>query len=104
MASNAKSLFICVALLAIYIQNSCSIPAKIVCYYSNWAYTRPQPMNYDINDIPADLCTHVIYSFVGLNSDTWEVSVLDQKHDVDGGKQWLKVKSLIQDSKKDLLF
>jgi hypothetical protein len=29
---------------------------------------------------------------------------LDQKHDVDGGKQWLKVKSLIQDSKKDLLF
>jgi chitinase len=43
-------------------------------------------MNYDIDNIPANLCTHVIYSFVGLNSLTWEVSVLDEKHDVDDGK------------------
>ncbi len=86
MASNVKSAFIFAILLAVYIQNSRSIPAKIVCYYSNWAYTRPQPMNYDIDNIPANLCTHVIYSFVGLNSLTWEVSVLDEKHDVDDGK------------------
>jgi GH18 family chitinase len=87
MASNAKSVLISAILFAIYIQNSCSVPAKIVCYYSNWAYTRPQPMNYDIDDIPTDYCTHVIYSFVGVNDQTWEVLVLDQKHDVDNGKQ-----------------
>lgn len=58
---------------------------KVVCYYSNWAYSRPAPMNYDINDIPAEMCTHIIYSFIGVDADSWEVLVLDKEHDVEKG-------------------
>ncbi|XP_076360953.1 endochitinase-like [Tachypleus tridentatus] len=58
---------------------------KIVCYYSAWAVYRPEPMNYDIEDIPADLCTHIIYSFVGLSNLTWEVISLDPQYDFEQG-------------------
>ncbi|CAL1266029.1 unnamed protein product [Larinioides sclopetarius] len=58
---------------------------KIVCYYSAWAYTRPDPWNYDIEDIPGDLCTDIIYSFVGLNNQTWELFAIDPEYDLEKG-------------------
>lgn len=67
-------------------QRSGSSEAKIVCYFSAWAAYRPEPMDYDIPDIPPDMCTHIIYSFVGLDDVTWEVKSLDQDYDfVQGG-------------------
>ena len=57
--------------------------AKVVCYYSALAYKRPKPMNYDIDDIPGDMCTHVIYSFIGLDPKSYSLKILDQKYDVD---------------------
>ena len=47
------------------------------CYYSAWAYSRPELGSYDVEDIPADLCTHLIYSFIGVSNVTWEVLILD---------------------------
>ncbi|XP_003745198.1 endochitinase [Galendromus occidentalis] len=56
---------------------------KVVCYYQTWAYNRPAPYTYDIEDIPAELCTHLIYSFVGLSNKTWEVVSIDEKLDIE---------------------
>lgn len=56
--------------------------AKIVCYFTTWASYRPSPMNYNVKDIPVDICTHVIYSFVGLDNTTWQLTSLDPNYDI----------------------
>ncbi|XP_054166140.1 endochitinase-like [Oppia nitens] len=56
---------------------------KIVCYYSAWAVYRADPMSYDIEDIPGELCTHLIYSFVGLDNKTHELKYIDPSYDID---------------------
>ncbi|XP_042864486.1 endochitinase-like [Penaeus japonicus] len=59
--------------------------ARRVCYYESWAVYRPGDGLYDIEDIPGDLCTDLIYSFCGLSNVTWEVMVLDPEVDMDQG-------------------
>lgn len=36
---------------------------KVVCYYTNWSQYRTKIGKYVPEDIPADLCTHIIYAF-----------------------------------------
>nr|AAX69085.1 teratocyte released chitinase [Toxoneuron nigriceps] len=53
---------------------------KIVCYFGSWAVYRPGRGKFDIKYIDPTLCTHLIYTFTGLNGDT--VKVLDAWQDL----------------------
>lgn len=47
-----------------------------MCYYGGWAVYRPGQGKFDIENIDPFVCTHLIYSFVGL-ADSGEIVVLD---------------------------
>ncbi|XP_029732138.2 chitinase-3-like protein 1 isoform X1 [Aedes albopictus] len=55
---------------------------KVVCYYGSWATYRVSNGKYDVEDINPNLCTHIIYSFVGLDASTNLVKILDTWNDV----------------------
>ncbi|EZA47279.1 hypothetical protein DMN91_005935 [Ooceraea biroi] len=54
---------------------------KIVCYFGSWAVYRPGDGKFDISYIQPNLCTHMIYTFVGITTDG-DVKVLDAWQDL----------------------
>lgn len=60
---------------------------KIVCYFGSWTVYRPGNGQIAVEDINPSFCTHIIYSFVGINTDG-TVRVLDPWADLpdSGGK------------------
>ena len=38
----------------------------IVCYFTNWAQYRNEPVKHFPKDVPANLCTHLVYSFAKI--------------------------------------
>lgn len=55
---------------------------KIVCYYGSWSVYRPSPFNFGVADIDPYSCTHLIYSFAGLDPDTLTIISLDKEEDI----------------------
>ncbi|XP_063982353.1 chitinase-3-like protein 1 [Diachasmimorpha longicaudata] len=53
---------------------------KVVCYYGSWSVYRPGNGKFEISDIDPTVCTHLIYTFVGIESD--KVKVLDPWQDL----------------------
>lgn len=49
---------------------------KVVCYFGSWAVYRPGNGKIDISEIDPTLCTHLIYTFVGIGEDG-SVRILD---------------------------
>ena len=57
---------------------------KVVCYYGAWATDRKAPMSFAASDVPAEKCTHVIYSFAGLD-DGGKIVSLNPELDIAKG-------------------
>lgn len=59
---------------------------KIVCYYGGWAVYRKAPATFNVTDIDPFACTHVIYSFAGLDEDSNMIKSLDPEVDIKEGE------------------
>lgn len=58
---------------------------RIVGYFGSWSVYRPDDGKFEINMIDPTLCTHLIYTFVGLGNNN-DIRVLDPWADLsDGG-------------------
>nr|UCK81489.1 chitinase-like protein 4 [Arenicola marina] len=40
-----------------------------VCYYTNWAQYRNKPAKFVPENVPLDLCTHVVYAFTSMDGN-----------------------------------
>lgn len=56
-------------------------PEIVACYYQSWAEELAPEERFYIENIDVDLCTHIIYSFVGLGADA-SIRLLDPKLDL----------------------
>ncbi|XP_064104243.1 LOW QUALITY PROTEIN: probable chitinase 10 [Macrobrachium nipponense] len=76
-------LTLAVTSLSVYCQEN---PAKnVVCYYSSWSHYRQGLAYYEVEDIPVDQCTHVIYAFAILDRDSLTLRQQDEFADSDSG-------------------
>ncbi|CAH2084073.1 unnamed protein product [Euphydryas editha] len=55
----------------------------VVCYIATWAVYRPGAGKYDISDLEPSLCTHLVYSFAGLDETTHSIKSLDPWQDLE---------------------
>eukprot|EP00092_Neocalanus_flemingeri_P017579 GFUD01019020.1.p1 GENE.GFUD01019020.1~~GFUD01019020.1.p1 ORF type:complete len:440 (+),score=91.01 GFUD01019020.1:70-1389(+) len=55
----------------------------VVCYWGTWANYRPKDGKFTPEDVDPSLCTHLIYSFVGLNETTNTIKSLDTWMDLE---------------------
>ncbi|GAB6024068.1 Chitinase 2 [Chamberlinius hualienensis] len=58
----------------------------VVCYYGSWASYRSGNGKFTVNNIDPDVCTHVIYSFAGLDQSTNKIKSLDPNLDLPSGQ------------------
>ena len=59
---------------------------KVVCYFTNWAWYRPDSGKFQPRDIEASLCTHIIYGFAVLEPSSLTITPHDSWADYDNGK------------------
>ncbi|XP_014258890.1 probable chitinase 2 [Cimex lectularius] len=55
----------------------------VVCYVGTWAIYRPGRGMFSVDSIDPSLCTHLVYSFAGLNPSNWTIMSLDPYNDLE---------------------
>ncbi|XP_026316249.1 probable chitinase 2 [Hyposmocoma kahamanoa] len=55
----------------------------VVCYVASWAVYRPAPGGFSLEDLEPSLCTHLVYSFAGLDEATMGIKSLDPWQDLE---------------------
>ncbi len=50
---------------------------RVVCYWGTWANYRPKGGKFTPEHVDPFLCTNLIYSFAGLDGNTWRIKSLD---------------------------
>ncbi|XP_068622318.1 probable chitinase 2 [Battus philenor] len=55
----------------------------VVCYIGTWATYRPKDGQFDISHLEPSLCTHIVYSFAGLDETTMGIKSLDSWNDIE---------------------
>ena len=59
--------------------------SKVVCYWGTWANYRPKDGKFTPEDVDPTLCTHLIYSFAGLDAELDKIKPLDPWMDLEEG-------------------
>lgn len=59
---------------------------NVVCYFSNWAVYRDGAGKYVPENIPSQLCSHVVYAFARLDTKTHEIALSDEVLEISHGK------------------
>ena len=49
----------------------------VICYWGTWANYRPKQGKFVADNVDGSLCTHLIYSFAGLDTTNWNIKTLD---------------------------
>ncbi|KAG8041476.1 hypothetical protein G9C98_002769, partial [Cotesia typhae] len=81
---------------ALYLAACAAEEGKIVCYWGSWSVYRPDSGKFEVENIDPHLCTHLIYTFVGLDGS--DVKILDPWQDTpndygkDGFRRFNKLK------------
>jgi len=74
-----------------------------VCYFTNWAVYRSAGGSYKPEDIDTSLCTHIVYGFAVLDTQTLTIKSHDSWADIQGHKFYEKVTALRSRGVKVLL-
>ena len=59
---------------------------KVICYFTNWAWYRPEGGRYLPEDIDPDLCTHILYGFAVLDATSLTIKSHDPWADIDNSR------------------
>ncbi|XP_066982671.1 endochitinase-like [Macrobrachium rosenbergii] len=63
--------------------NGIGKPGHRSCYFASWALYRQEDIMYSLNDVPGDLCTHLVYEGYSLISKrTWGIKPLEPWYEV----------------------
>uniref|UniRef100_A0A240PJQ5 Uncharacterized protein n=1 Tax=Anopheles atroparvus TaxID=41427 RepID=A0A240PJQ5_ANOAO len=71
-------------LLLISIASINAATDRVVCYFGSWATYRIGNGKFEVEDINPNLCTHIVYTFVGLDTKG-NVKILDNWFDINLG-------------------
>merc|ERR1712013_630283 len=83
MLCKLLSLLLSVSWLGLSLGGEQDQPDKVVlCYFESWATYRWGDGFFDVESIDPFICTHMIYTFAGLNNETFKIQPLDEYNDL----------------------